>query len=156
MIPRSWDQVPHQASCSAGSLLLPLPLPALPPCFCTRAEYMCAYMCVYTHTYIHTCVCVCVSPSLLSLKERKKEKRMSLSLFLSFFLSFILKILLLHLTARKRAQVGRAAEAMRGVYRALHCYFGPCGSDLYYRGGAGTQDSDLRISALYGEPTRGP
>jgi len=29
MIPRSWDQAPHWAPCSAGSLLLPLPLPLL-------------------------------------------------------------------------------------------------------------------------------
>ena len=27
-IPGSWDRVPHQAPCSAGSLLLSLPLPA--------------------------------------------------------------------------------------------------------------------------------
>jgi len=33
MIPESWDQAPHQAPWSAGSLLLPLPLPAaLPAC----------------------------------------------------------------------------------------------------------------------------
>ena len=33
MIPMSWDQAPHQAFCSVGSLLLPLPLPAaLPTC----------------------------------------------------------------------------------------------------------------------------
>ena len=33
MIPGSWDQVPHRAPCSAGSLLLSLPLPAsLPAC----------------------------------------------------------------------------------------------------------------------------
>ena len=29
MIPASWDRVPHRAPCSAGSLLLPLPLPAI-------------------------------------------------------------------------------------------------------------------------------
>ena len=28
MISASWDRVPHWAPCSAGSLLLPLPLPA--------------------------------------------------------------------------------------------------------------------------------
>ena len=28
MIPASWDRVPHQAPCSAGSLLLPLTLPS--------------------------------------------------------------------------------------------------------------------------------
>ena len=31
MIPGSWDQVPHRAPCSAGSLSLPLHLPAAPP-----------------------------------------------------------------------------------------------------------------------------
>ena len=29
LIPRSWNQAPHRAPCSAGSLLLPLPLPLL-------------------------------------------------------------------------------------------------------------------------------
>ena len=29
VIPAFWDGAPHQASCSAGSLLLPLPLPLL-------------------------------------------------------------------------------------------------------------------------------
>ena len=29
MIPESWDQAPHWAPCSTGSLLLPLPLPLL-------------------------------------------------------------------------------------------------------------------------------
>ena len=33
MIPASWDRAPHQALCSAGSLLPPLSLPAsLPTC----------------------------------------------------------------------------------------------------------------------------
>ena len=32
MISGSWDQAPHQAPCLAESLLLPLPLPALPTC----------------------------------------------------------------------------------------------------------------------------
>ena len=31
MILRSWDQALCRASCSLGSLLLPLPLPAAPP-----------------------------------------------------------------------------------------------------------------------------
>ena len=31
VIPGSWDRVPHRAPCSAGSLLLPLPLPTAPP-----------------------------------------------------------------------------------------------------------------------------
>ena len=31
MIPGSWDRAPCKALCSAGSLLLPLPLPAAPP-----------------------------------------------------------------------------------------------------------------------------
>ena len=31
MIPEPWHQDPHQALCSAGSLLLPLPLPAALP-----------------------------------------------------------------------------------------------------------------------------
>ncbi|XP_034513918.1 bone marrow stromal antigen 2 isoform X1 [Ailuropoda melanoleuca] len=31
MVSRSWNGVPHQAPCSAGSLLLPLPPPAAPP-----------------------------------------------------------------------------------------------------------------------------
>ena len=31
MIPGSWDRAPHWAPCSAGSLLLSLPLPAAPP-----------------------------------------------------------------------------------------------------------------------------
>ena len=36
MIPGSWDRAPHRAPCSAGSLLLPLPLPllVLPPSPC--------------------------------------------------------------------------------------------------------------------------
>ena len=29
MIPVSWDRAPHQAPCSTGSLILPLPLPLL-------------------------------------------------------------------------------------------------------------------------------
>ena len=33
MIPGSCDQAPGQALCSAGSLLLPLPLPAAPPAY---------------------------------------------------------------------------------------------------------------------------
>ena len=32
MILGSWDRAPHQASCSAESLLLPLPFPSHPPC----------------------------------------------------------------------------------------------------------------------------
>ena len=33
MVPGSWDRAPHRAPCSAGSLLLPPPLPAtLPTC----------------------------------------------------------------------------------------------------------------------------
>ena len=31
MISGSWDRAPHRALCSAGNLLLPLPLPAAPP-----------------------------------------------------------------------------------------------------------------------------
>ena len=31
MNPESWDQASHRAPCSAGSLFLPLPLPAIPP-----------------------------------------------------------------------------------------------------------------------------
>jgi len=32
IIPESWDGAPHQAPCSAGSLLLPLGLPPPPAC----------------------------------------------------------------------------------------------------------------------------
>ena len=32
IIPESLDQAPHQAPCSAGSLLLPFPLPLPPTC----------------------------------------------------------------------------------------------------------------------------
>ena len=31
MIPGSWDRAPHGVPCSAGSLLLPLPLPVASP-----------------------------------------------------------------------------------------------------------------------------
>ena len=37
MIPGSWDGAPYRALCSAGSLLLPLPLLAVPPA-CARAR----------------------------------------------------------------------------------------------------------------------
>ena len=39
MIPESWGRAPHQASCSVGSLLLPLPLPLL--VFLSHYVYLC-------------------------------------------------------------------------------------------------------------------
>ena len=38
MIPGSWDQLPGQAFCSVGTLLLPLPLPLPLPCLCSHSR----------------------------------------------------------------------------------------------------------------------
>uniref|UniRef100_A0A452RZK8 C2H2-type domain-containing protein n=1 Tax=Ursus americanus TaxID=9643 RepID=A0A452RZK8_URSAM len=42
MVPGSWDRAPHPAPCLAGSLLLPLPLPAASPACALSRPYACA------------------------------------------------------------------------------------------------------------------